>query len=179
MMSKPVWQKKWFKFHTDSVESIKVQSLQPHLYKTWVNCMCLAAKRDGIIPSPHDLAFHLRMSAKDASDHTDELISLGMIDVMPDGRMTPHDWAHWQAREDRSMERMRRLRKRNKKNSDASRDDKVTDGGDASVTDFCSTSTSVSPRTYSYQDSKNSTVDLGSASSTVDVGCDVDEEIPS
>jgi hypothetical protein len=78
------WQKKWFKFRADSINNLKVQTLPSHLFRTWVNCLCLATPTDGIIPSTDEVSFRLRMSPKDATEHINELISLGLIDITPE-----------------------------------------------------------------------------------------------
>ena len=48
---------RWFRFYDEALDDPKVQRLAPHLFKTWINLLCLASKEDGTMPSNDDIAF--------------------------------------------------------------------------------------------------------------------------
>lgn len=109
----------WFRFYTEALDDPKVQRLHAPLFKTWINLLCLAGKNDGQLPCVDDIAFALRMSHHDASQHIDELVLAGLIDIQtgPHVRFTPHNWAQRQYQSDRSAERTRKYRERKAKNA--------------------------------------------------------------
>lgn len=100
----------WFRFYTSAIDDPKVQRLPPHLFKTWVNLLCLAGQNGGDLPSIDDIAFRLRMSAQDAECHMSDLVLAGLIDITEGGR-TPHNWAARQFQSDCSTERVRKHRR--------------------------------------------------------------------
>lgn len=100
----------WFRFYTEALDDPKVQRLPPHLFKTWVNLLCLAGQNGGKLPSIDDMAFKLRMSAQDAEQQISDLILAGLIDITETGR-APHNWAQRQFVSDSSTERVRKHRK--------------------------------------------------------------------
>ena len=133
---------RWFRFYDDALNDKKVQRLAPHLFKTWVNLLCLASKGAGKIPSEDDIAFELRISVSDAKQQLEDLILAGLIDICPDGSHEPHNWRERQFLSDTSADRTRKYRERiSKKPSDVTGD--VT--GDGPVT---------RPESYSYSDTK-------------------------
>lgn len=107
-MKKPM---PWFRFYTEVLDDPKVQRLPPHLFKTWVNLLCLAGATDGVFPTIDDISFRLRMSTHDVEQQLDELILAGLIDIKPDGKLTPHNWSSRQFVSDNSTERVRKHRK--------------------------------------------------------------------
>lgn len=115
----------WFRAYSEALDDPKVQRLHPALFKAWFNLLCLASQHEGYLPSKDDIAFRLRISAQDASQHVDELILAELIDVMPDGRLTPHNWDGRQQPSDSSAERTRKYRK-NKAKSHGDGDGDVT-----------------------------------------------------
>lgn len=84
--------RRWFRFYAESVNDPKVQRLPAHLFKTWVNLLCLASANGGTLPSRDDIAFQLRMSDHDANSQIDELIGLGLIDIATGKSLEPHNW---------------------------------------------------------------------------------------
>lgn len=104
----------WFRFYNGVIDDPKIQRLAPHLVRGWINLLCLASKNRGALPSRDDVAFRLRMSPGDTSSLIDELIIAGLIDILPDGNLTPHNWSSRQNVRDKSAGRMRRLRERRK-----------------------------------------------------------------
>ena len=101
----------WFRFYNEALDDPKVQRLPAHLFKTWVNLLCLASQCDGNLPSVDDIAFRLRMSVQDADQHLSDLVMVGLIDIAKDGR-SPHNWSRRQFVSDCSTERVRKHRKR-------------------------------------------------------------------
>lgn len=106
---------RWFRFYEEALNDKKVQRLAPHLFKTWINLLCLASKGAGKIPSDDDISFELRISISDARQQTEDLILAGLIDIMPDGSREPHNWSERQFTSDTSVERTRKYRERLKK----------------------------------------------------------------
>ena len=104
--------KQWLRFYNEALDDPKVQRLPAHLFRTWINILCLASTTaDGTLPSIDDMAFRLRMSSQDIEQHLSDLILAGLIDITPDGRV-PHNWNRRQFVSDRSTERVRKHRKR-------------------------------------------------------------------
>ena len=106
---------RWFRFHSEALDDPKVQKLPPHLFKTWVNLLCMACQSDGILPRTDDMAFRLRISTHDAQQQIDELIGLGLVDIRADSKLEPHNWTKRQFVSDTSTDRVRKFRKSNKK----------------------------------------------------------------
>lgn len=106
---------RWFRFYDMVLDDPKVQRLPPHLFKTWVNILCMASQGKGVLPSTDDISFKLRMSAHDTQSQIDELIGLGLVDIRPDKALEPHNWSVRQFASDVSTERVRKYRKRHAK----------------------------------------------------------------
>jgi hypothetical protein len=106
---------RWFRFYNEALDDPKVQRLAPHLFKAWVNLLCLASKEQGAIPSDDDIAFRLRISVADAAQQVSDLILAGLVDLLPDGSRVPHNWEERQYPSDTSAARMRKYRKTKKK----------------------------------------------------------------
>lgn len=104
----------WFRFYSDVVNDPKVQRLSPPLFKTWVNLLCLAAERDGQLPSIDDMAFQLRLSVHEAQQQIDDLILAGLVDIQPDKSLSPHNWNLRQFKSDTSADRTRKYRENKK-----------------------------------------------------------------
>lgn len=118
---------RWFRFYDDAINDPKVQRLSPHLFKTWINLLCLASKSGGKLPSDDDVAFLLRSSIQDAAQQVEDLILAGLIDIGPRGERTPHNWSNRQFASDSSAERVRKHRQNKKeKPCNVTRNAKVT-----------------------------------------------------
>lgn len=63
-----------------------------HLFKMWVNLLCIASQSGGKLPSDDDLAFMLRMSVHDVVAQVDDLILAELIDLDPKGVRSLHNW---------------------------------------------------------------------------------------
>lgn len=106
--------KHWFRFYNEALDDPKVQRLPSHLFRTWVNLLCLASQSNGNLPSIDDIAFRLRLSVQDAESHMSDLILAGLIDITESGRI-PHNWSKRQFASDTSAERTRKYRDRKRK----------------------------------------------------------------
>jgi|GEM_PF-5683402 len=102
----------WLRLYAGELDDPRVQRLPPHLFRAWINLLCLAAETDGALPSLPDTAFRLRMSDHDAGQAIDELVLLGLLVIAPDGTLAPHDWPDRQFVAQTSTERVRRWRAR-------------------------------------------------------------------
>ena len=102
--------RRWFRFYAESVNDPKVQRLPAHLFKTWVNLLCLASANGGTLPSREDIAFQLRMSDHDANSQIDELIGIGLLDIATGKSLEPHNWKARQFISDISKDRVRKHR---------------------------------------------------------------------
>jgi hypothetical protein len=98
----------WFRYYTKTLESRKVQSLPPVLFKAWINLLCVARIFDGKI-LPEEAAYRLRCSPERLQELVEALHDRNLIDGPP---WTPHDWDEHQCNSDSAAERMRAYRKR-------------------------------------------------------------------
>jgi hypothetical protein len=102
--------------YCDSLDNVKIQTLEPELFKAWINLLALAKIHGGAIPTVSVVAFRLRIDVSKAKYYLDALSSpeVRLLDVQPDGSWKPHDWNNWQYEWDSAAERMRRYRKKKK-----------------------------------------------------------------
>lgn len=109
---------RWFRFYAEALDDPKVQRLDGETFKAWVNLLCLAARNDGFLPEPDDIAFALRMDRIAAGSLVDRLRIAGLIDVVKGGangaRIAPHGWQERQYKSDTSTDRVKRFRQRSK-----------------------------------------------------------------
>lgn len=118
----------WFRFHTNTIDSKKIQALPAAVVKVWVNFLCLNKIYGGRLPDVGTIAFRLRASDRQAGAWLKMLRELGLVDDLSDGTVTMHDWDEWQRASDDSAERKRRQRARQSRplsrdtNRDMSRD---------------------------------------------------------
>lgn len=61
----------------------KAQRLDPALFKTWVNLLCLASRHGGVLPEASDIAFALRLSEESAEQAVKQLVECSLIDADP------------------------------------------------------------------------------------------------
>jgi hypothetical protein len=104
----------WLRLYTNTLESNKIQSLPPTLFRTWVNLLCVCRIFDGTLPDNSEIAFRLRTSRSQAEKSLSELRGRGLIDQLPDGRLTMHDWEQHQYESDDAATRQRRYREKKK-----------------------------------------------------------------
>jgi 5-methylcytosine-specific restriction endonuclease McrA len=84
----------WFRFYADEINNPVVQSLPGDIFKTWVNCLCVAVgyKNNGILPPVDELAWLIRVDKEATHVHLNRLISDGLIVNIGNGRLRPKDW---------------------------------------------------------------------------------------
>lgn len=106
--------KAWFRVYDEVLDDPKVQSLEPELFKAWINLLCLAARNDGRLPQITDIAFALRVDITVAERWVERLSNGGLIDRVnggPNGwHNAPHGWRKRQYKSDTSTERVKRFR---------------------------------------------------------------------
>ena len=104
---------RWFRFYEAAVSNTKIIKLSDADFRAWVNILCLAASKGGVIPPIDDVAIMLRLKERDAQKRIDSLIAAGLIDKTPRG-LVPHDWDSRQFQSDGSTARVKRFRERQK-----------------------------------------------------------------
>ncbi len=115
---------RWFRIYDDLVHDRKVQDLSSPTFKGWLNVLCLASKNGGLIPSAGDVAFALRLPLPKASQLLQALILAGLIDILPNGEMRPHNWDGRQHKTDSSTDRVKAFRER-QRNGFTQRDETI------------------------------------------------------
>ena len=110
---------RWFRLYDEMLDDPKVQLLSPELFKTWVNVLALACRNGGNLPTISVMAFALRMTPSDLQCRIDELILAGLIDIMPDKSLEPHNWSRRQWKSDDSADRVKRHREKKKSSETA------------------------------------------------------------
>ena len=111
----------WLRLYTEVLDDPKVQRLPPHLFKTWINLLCLARRGGGRLPkATHDMAFALRMPEPEMAAQFDTLVDAGLFAVNDDGGPEPHNWGQRQYKSDHDgAERVARYRGRQRNVTDA------------------------------------------------------------
>lgn len=104
---------RWFRFYDDALEDPKVQRLDPMLFKAWVNILCIASKRNGVMPPLCDIAFALRMPDQQADAVVQSLINVGLLEDVG-GKLMPHGWHERQYVDRTNSERQQRYREKHK-----------------------------------------------------------------
>lgn len=125
----------WFRFYAETLSDPKVQRLSPELFKCWVNLLCLASQHGGALPSVEDMAFHLRISSSQAAQQLDDLILAGLLDIMPDGTIQPHNWHVRQYASDTSTDRVRKHREKRSRNVSGNSGGNVSRNTDSNVSE--------------------------------------------
>jgi predicted transcriptional regulator len=109
---------RWFRLHDEILDDPKVQRLSGEDFKTWVNLLCLASRKEGKLPPVADIAFALRMSEDAVSTVLERLLDGGLIVSRSGGadgmHYAPHKWEERQYKSDTSTARVKRFRERSK-----------------------------------------------------------------
>ena len=71
--------RRWFRFYAESVNDPKVQLLPAHLFKTWVNLLCVNSLYPDSTISDSDMAWRLRLTADEWKATKAEFVSGGLI----------------------------------------------------------------------------------------------------
>jgi len=105
---------RWFRFYGEALNDPKVQTLEPSVFKIWVNCLCLACNlqsKDGNIGTIDDVSFALRETVSTVTSAFHALEERGLIETKNETFHIPA-WRKRQYKSDSSTERVRRHRKR-------------------------------------------------------------------
>ena len=102
---------RWFRLYDEVLDDPKVQKLSPELFKFWINLLCLASKKDGVLPDAEAVSFALRTPFHETRECLDSLFQCGLLDQNKKG-MTPHGWSKRQYKSDTSTDRVKRFRQR-------------------------------------------------------------------
>ena len=104
----------WFRFYSEALDDPKVQRLPGHLFKAWVNLLCLANEQDkrGTLPDAPDIAFRLRVPDADATTTIAALVKAGLLESNGAGQLRIHAWDKRQFASDTSTDRVRKFREK-------------------------------------------------------------------
>jgi hypothetical protein len=102
----------WFRFYTRTLDSVDAQTLPDDLFRAWVNLMCLARIHDGPLPDIKQIAFRLRLTARQAQETVSALIAGGFLERDATGGLVVAGWEDAQRASDSSAERTRLYRSR-------------------------------------------------------------------
>src|SRR5450432_4262759 len=103
----------WLRLWHGTLHKHKTQSLPPALFKHWINLLIIASENDprGVLPpTMADIAFGLRVTEAGAKVIVDKLVARNLLDRLPDGRLSPHDWDEMQPDSDDVAARVQRCR---------------------------------------------------------------------
>ena len=100
----------WFRFYTEVLNDPKVLRLTDRQYRVWTMLLCVAAICDGEIKK-WDASLLLRMPVKNVLSDLRALIDAGLIEVVDEDTLTPHNWKGRQYESDVSTSRVQRFRK--------------------------------------------------------------------
>lgn len=104
----------WFRFYSEALDDPKVQFLPDHLFKFWVNLLCLANKQSdrGTLPAAvSDIAWALRLDLDTVTKNLECLRAQGLLDWSEDGgQYQPHNWQGRQFKSDDVNARVEKFR---------------------------------------------------------------------
>ena len=106
---------RWFRLYEEVLTDPKVQRLSDKNFKAWINLLCVASRsHHGILPPVDDLAFALRWSKSKTVEIFDELVRVGLFEMLPlseaNPQYYPHNWDSRQFKSDVSTTRVKRFR---------------------------------------------------------------------
>ena len=103
----------WFRFYTEVLNDPKAQKLDPHIFKMWVNFLCVASDNNGVLPDIAELAYVTRCDENTVTEASRILIEADLLTVTKNQYgevLSPKNWAKRQYKSDSSADRMRRHR---------------------------------------------------------------------
>lgn len=154
---------RWFRVYTEIIDDPKTAQLNDRHGWGWVKLLAVAKRSDdGILPSIGDIAFHLRCSRNDAENLVNDLIEIGLLDVVSSvgngSAIKPHNWDARQFRWDGKDVTQRERKKRSRLRKRAGHGRVTVDVTEvASVSDSVSVSVNTSTE-YSSQEKEVDTV---------------------
>jgi len=113
---------RWWRAYAEARNDPKIQGLPLDMFKAWFNLCCLAAVRDGQIPSALDAALALHMTEAKARAAVAFLAGRNLLDPVPGGYFEPHNWNGRQYKSDVSTDRVKQHRER-KRNAQSNGDE--------------------------------------------------------
>jgi hypothetical protein len=116
---------RWYRMYDDLIDDPKVQRLDPVLFKTWVNLLCLASRNDGSLPCIEDMAFALRLDEETTKSQVQVLVEKGLIDDV-EQTLRPHNWDKRQFKSDSDPTATERQRAKRERDKGVTRDKSVT-----------------------------------------------------
>jgi hypothetical protein len=124
---------RWFRFYDSVLDDPKVQRLADHLFRGWVNVLCLASKNGGILPSIPDIAFALRIPDDQADSLIQALLDAGLLEDDGD-ELVVHNWSERQFLDRTNAQRQKRFRERHKAKTDVKTDRNAVTNAKRNVT---------------------------------------------
>jgi len=109
-MAKPLL---WFRFYAEALNDPRVQSLEPQAFKAWVNFLCVASAREGLLPDMNTLAFAIRTSMDETEKMFHTLLEASLIAPVKNQHGHAYairNWAKRQFKSDSSTGRVKRFR---------------------------------------------------------------------
>jgi hypothetical protein len=107
---------RWFRFYDTVLDDPKVQRLADHLFRGWVNILCLASKHGGKLPSIPDIAFCLRIPDDQADSLVQSLLDARLLEDNGEF-LTPHNWSERQYVDSTNAIRQQRFREKKRSNN--------------------------------------------------------------
>jgi hypothetical protein len=104
---------RWFRFYDSVLDDPKVQRLPDHIFRGWVNVLCLASRGAGELPQIPDIAFALRIPDDAADSLVQALLDAGLIEDAGD-RLIVHNWSERQFTDKTNALRQKRFREKNR-----------------------------------------------------------------
>lgn len=124
---------RWFRFYDSVLDDPKVQRLADHLFRGWVNVLCLASKNGGSLPSIPDIAFALRIPEDQADSLVQALLDAGLLEDDGD-ELVVHNWSERQFLDRTNAQRQKRFRERQKAKTDVKIDRNAVTNASRNVT---------------------------------------------
>jgi len=104
---------RWFRFYDSVLDDPKVQRLPDHIFRGWVNVLCLASRGAGELPKTPDIAFALRIPDDAADSLVQALLDAGLIEDRGD-RLVVHNWSERQFTDKTNALRQKRFREKHR-----------------------------------------------------------------
>ena len=124
---------RWFRFYDSVLDDPKVQRLADHIFRGWVNVLCLASKHGGSLPSIADIAFALRIPDDQADSLIQALIDAGLLEDDGDS-LVVHNWSERQFLDRTNAQRQKRFREKVKAKTVTEKDRNAVTNGKRNVT---------------------------------------------
>lgn len=101
----------WFRFYSDAMRHPKVARLSDAEFRLWVDLLCVASERDGVIPCLDDLKHILKRRLDHLSRGVEALIRGSLMEPLGEG-YKPCGWDKRQYKSDSSTSRVQKHREK-------------------------------------------------------------------